>query len=94
MDPGQILMGMNPMCMRKSRAQRPYAEQVFKPPAFIPMELMSMPVDELMQGAPTMKSVLMHDGSKLSFCSAGAQFGQVVLLGSPYNSGLLRCAVP
>ena len=39
------------------------------------------------------EALLMHDGTKLSQISAGARFGDIVILGSPFSKGVLVCSV-
>mmetsp|Transcript_16138 Transcript_16138/g.47036 ORF Transcript_16138/g.47036 Transcript_16138/m.47036 type:complete len:385 (-) Transcript_16138:51-1205(-) len=75
---GRVLMGMIP---------------IYRPsPARVPMELMALPARELSRDQPARPlSLLLHDGSKLSQCSAGLAFGASMLLGSPYHPGLLLC---
>jgi len=57
----------------------------------VPMELMAFPTQQLSQGSFQFESLLRHDGTKLSQSSAGVQYGEAMLLGSPYYRGLLLC---
>jgi len=45
------------------------------------------------KGEWNVKDVLMHDGSKLSQISAGNRFRDTIVLGSPYELGILVCNV-
>jgi len=48
----------------------------------------------LAQQPPTFTPILRHDGSKLRQFSAGTQYGEAVLVGSPFANGLLYCGHP